>query len=157
MAERDGVVDLRRVEMGPAGARALAESRRWRRSKRSTWKETSSATPGWRPWPRPRTSTRLRALSLRENRISDDGGAGPGPVAAHGDACVILDLTGNMITQDSADRLHEASVEYDWRRLVATRRWTPSSARGRSASARSAGTSADRSLDLRSSLCASVS
>jgi hypothetical protein len=30
----------------------------------------------------------------------------------------VLDLTGNIITQDSVDRLHEASVDYDWRGLL---------------------------------------
>jgi hypothetical protein len=27
----------------------------------------------------------------------------------------VLDLTGNIITQPARDRLHEASVSYDWR------------------------------------------
>jgi len=61
--------------------------------------------------------TRLRILSLRENRISDNGvrALARSPVMA---TLRVLDLTGNLITQDSADRLYEASVEYDWRGLL---------------------------------------
>ena len=61
--------------------------------------------------------THLRVLMLRENRITDDGvrALARSPVMA---TLRVLDLTGNLITKDSQDRLHEASVAYDWRGLL---------------------------------------
>jgi Ran GTPase-activating protein (RanGAP) involved in mRNA processing and transport len=61
--------------------------------------------------------TRLRVLGLRENRVGDDGvrALARSPVMA---TLRVLDLTGNIITEESADLLHEASVEYDWRGLL---------------------------------------
>jgi hypothetical protein len=53
---------------------------------------------------------------LRENRISDDGvrALARSPLMA---TLRVVRLKGNIVTQDSVDRLHEASVNHDWRGL----------------------------------------
>jgi uncharacterized protein (TIGR02996 family) len=117
MAELDRKIDLRRVEMGPAGARALAASQALRAVEELNLDGNHLGDAGLAALAASDNLPRLRALSLRENRIGDDGAralARSRLMATLRD----LDLTGNIIKEDSQDRLHEASVEYDWRGLL---------------------------------------
>jgi uncharacterized protein (TIGR02996 family) len=117
MAERDAAVDLRRVQMGPAGARALAECTALAAVETLDLEGNVLGDGGLAALAASPYLTRLRVLGLRENRIGDDGvrALARSPVMA---TLRVLDLTGNIITEESADRLHEASVEYDWRGLL---------------------------------------
>jgi uncharacterized protein (TIGR02996 family) len=117
MAKRDGVIDLRRVLMGPVGARALAESPMLASVESLDLEGNVLGDAGLEALAASPHLRQLRVLSLRENRISDDGvrHLARSPLMA---TLRVLDLTGNLITQDSQDRLHEASVEYDWRGLL---------------------------------------
>jgi uncharacterized protein (TIGR02996 family) len=118
MAERDRAIDLRRVEMGPAGARALSEAPAMRNVEVLDLEGNVLGDAGLAALAGSPNLGRLRILSLRENRISDDG---IWPLTRSELMATLreLDLTGNLITQDSHDRLHEASVARDgWRRLL---------------------------------------
>jgi uncharacterized protein (TIGR02996 family) len=117
MAERDRVIDLRRVQMGPAGAQALAASPALRAVEELDLEANVLGDAGLAALAASPHLTRLRVLSLRENRISDDGvrALARSPLLA---TLRLLDLTGNIVTQDILDRLHEASVDYDWRGLL---------------------------------------
>jgi uncharacterized protein (TIGR02996 family) len=117
MAERDGMIDLRRVEMGPAGARALADCPALRAVDSLDLEGNVLGDAGLAALAASPYLTHLRVLSLRENRITDDGvrALARSPAMA---TLRVLDLTGNLITQDSQDRLHEASVAHDWRGLL---------------------------------------
>src|SRR5262245_23679437 len=120
MAERDRMVDLRRVEMGPAGARALAASPALVNVEALDLEGNPLGDAGLSALAESPYLTQLRVLSLRENRISDDGvrALARSPLM---ETLRVLDLTGNLITQDSQDRLYEASVEYHWRGLLQLR------------------------------------
>lgn len=116
MAERHGIIDLRRVEMGPVGARALADSPALEFIEWLDLEGNFIGDQGLRALAESPYWKRLRVLSLRENRIEDNG------VYSLAKSSVMetlqeLDLTGNMITQDSADRLQDASQNYHWRGL----------------------------------------
>ena len=117
MAERDGLIDLRRVEMGPAGAKALANSQAMLAVESLDLEGNMLGDAGLVALAGSAFFKNLRVLSLRENRISDDGVRAlvRSPLMKN---LRVLDLTGNLITQDSADRLHEASVKFDWRGLL---------------------------------------
>jgi uncharacterized protein (TIGR02996 family) len=109
-----GTLDLRRVEMGPAGARAIAESPSLADVETLVLDQNSVGDAGLTAIAGSPHAKRLKVLSLRENRISDDGtrALARSPVM---ETLRVLDLTGNIITQPARDRLHEASVSYDWR------------------------------------------
>ena len=117
MAERDGMIDLRRVEMGPTGAKALADSQAMLAVESLDLEGNVLGDAGLIALAGSSYLKNLRVLSLRENRISDDGvrALARSPLMKN---LRVLDLTGNLITQESADRLHEASVKYDWRGLL---------------------------------------
>jgi len=117
MAERDAAVDLRRVQMGPAGAHALADCPALRAVETLDLEGNVLGDGGLAALAASPHLTRLRVLGLRENRIGDDGvrALARSPVMA---TLRVLDLTGNILTEESADRLHEASVDYDWRGLL---------------------------------------
>jgi len=117
MAEMDGAIDLRRVEMGPAGARALAECPAMKSVDRLDLEGNNLGDAGLVALTRSPHLTRLRVLSLRENRISDDGARAlaRSPLMA---TLRELDMDDNLITRDSQDLLYEASVEHDWRGLL---------------------------------------
>ena len=112
-----GSLDLRRVEMGPAGARSLAESPSLADVETLVLDGNSVGDAGLTALAGSPYAKRLKVLSLRENRISDDGtrALARSPVMA---TLRVLDLTGNIITQPAQERLHEASVSYDWRGLL---------------------------------------
>jgi len=57
--------------------------------------------------------TVLRELTLHENRISDEG-VRPLSRSRVMETLRVLDLTGNLITEQSQDRLHDASRAYHW-------------------------------------------
>ena len=67
------MIDLRRVEMGPAGARALAECPALRAVETLDLEGNVLGDAGLAALAASPYLTRLRVLSLRENRISDDG------------------------------------------------------------------------------------
>jgi uncharacterized protein (TIGR02996 family) len=115
-----GSIDLRRVEMGPTGGRAIAESPSLADIETLILDGNSVGDAGLTALAGSPHATRLKVLSLRENRISDDGtrALARSPVMA---TLRVLDLTGNIITQPARDRLHEASVSYDWRGLLELR------------------------------------
>jgi uncharacterized protein (TIGR02996 family) len=117
VAECERMIDLRRVEMGPIGANSLAESPALEFIESLDLEGNFIGDPGLIALAASPYWKRLRVLSLRENRIEDTGiySLSRSPVM---ETLRVLDLTGNVITQDSADRLHEASVEYDWRGLL---------------------------------------
>jgi uncharacterized protein (TIGR02996 family) len=117
MAERDGTIDLRRVKMGPVGARALADSAALAAVDTLNLEANDIGDVGLAALAGSPHLTRLRVLSVRENHISDDGvrALSRSPMLA---TLREIDLTGNIVTQDILDRLHEASVEYDWRGLL---------------------------------------
>ena len=116
MAERDRAVDLRRVEMGPAGARALADVPALAAIEALDLEGNPLGDAGLTALATSPYLKRLRVLSLRESRVGDEGVA-----ALAGSPLLetlrVIDLTGNIITQDNADRLCEASVDYYWRGL----------------------------------------
>jgi uncharacterized protein (TIGR02996 family) len=116
MAELDGVIDLRRVEMGPAGTRVLAESPALKTVESLDLEGNFMGDAGLAALAASPHLKQLRVLSLRENRISDDGvrALARSPIMV---TLRVVDLTGNVITQDSADRLSDASVEHHWRGL----------------------------------------
>ena len=114
MAERDRVIDLRRVEMGPEGAKALADSTALTQVERLDLEGNVLGDAGLTALAASPHLTQLRELLLRDNRITDTGirALARSPVMA---TLRVLDLTDNVITQESQDRLNEASVRYDWR------------------------------------------
>jgi uncharacterized protein (TIGR02996 family) len=114
MAERDGFIDLRRVEMGPEGAKALAASPALARVERLDLEGNVLGDAGLTALAASPHLTQLRELLLRDNRLTDYGirALSRSPVMA---TLRVLDLTENVITQESQDRLNEASVKYDWR------------------------------------------
>lgn len=116
MAEREGTIDLRRVKMGPVGARALAESPALAAVETLDLETNDIGDAGLAALAGSPYSTRLRVLSVRENRISDDGVRAllRSPVLA---TLRVIDLNGNIVTQDILDDLHAASVKYDWQGL----------------------------------------
>jgi Leucine-rich repeat (LRR) protein len=95
MAERDRVIDLRRVEMGPAGARSLAASPALRHVESLDLEGNMLGDAGLAAIAASPHLTQIRVLNLHGNRIGD--------------------LTNNMITQESQDRLHEAKARFNWR------------------------------------------
>jgi uncharacterized protein (TIGR02996 family) len=117
MAERDEMVDLRRVQMGPAGARALAECPVLKSVHTLVLDGNLLGDAGLAALASSPHLIHLRALQLHENRIGDEG------VRALSRSAIMatlrdLDLTANIITENSADLLREASVGYDWRGLL---------------------------------------
>jgi uncharacterized protein (TIGR02996 family) len=116
MVERDGAIDLRRVEMGPGGARALAEARAVQSVESLDLEGNFLGDAGLSALADSPHLTHLRVLSLRENRIGDKGvrALARSPLMA---TLRVLDLTDNLITEDSQDRLREASIDFDWRGL----------------------------------------
>ena len=119
-AEQDGVIDLRRVEMGPTGARALAESPALKAVEALDLEGNRIGDAGLAALAGSDHLTQLRVLSLRENHLSDHGvrALARSPLLA---TLQVLDLTGNIITDESADRLREASVKHHWRGLLELR------------------------------------
>jgi uncharacterized protein (TIGR02996 family) len=117
MAERDRAIDLRHVQMGPAGARALADSPALEAVETIDLEGNVVGDAGLAALAGSPHLTRLRVLSLQENRISDDGVRAllRSPLLA---TLRDLDLRGNIVTKDMLDRLHEASVDHDWRGLL---------------------------------------
>jgi uncharacterized protein (TIGR02996 family) len=117
MAERYGMIDLRRVEMSKMGAQSLADSPALEFIESLDLEGNFIGDPGLIALAGSPYWKKLRVLSLRENRIEDTGiySLSRSPVM---ETLRVLDLTGNVITQDSADRLHNASVKYDWRGLL---------------------------------------
>jgi uncharacterized protein (TIGR02996 family) len=117
MAERDGMIDLRRVEMGPAGARALADSPALRAVESLDLEGNMLGDAGLAALAASPFLPRLQVLSLRENRIGNDSvtALARSPLMQ---SLRVIDLTGNLITQDSQDRLHEASRRYHWQGLL---------------------------------------
>jgi uncharacterized protein (TIGR02996 family) len=117
MAERDGLIDLRRVEMGPAGARALADCPALRAVERLDLEGNVLGDAGLAALAASPYLSRLEVLLLRENRIGDDGvtALARSPLMR---SLRVVDLTGNLVTQDSQDRLHEASRRYHWQGLL---------------------------------------
>jgi uncharacterized protein (TIGR02996 family) len=117
MVEQDGAIDLRRVEMGPTGVRALADTPLLQGLESLDLEGNFLGDTGLAALAASPHLTHLRVLSLRENRIGDEGvrALARAPVMA---TLRVLDLTGNLITQDSQVRLHQASQRYDWRGLL---------------------------------------
>ncbi|HKA06780.1 MAG TPA: hypothetical protein VKD71_05945, partial [Gemmataceae bacterium] len=117
MAEQDRVIDLRRVDLGPTGARALAAARYLATVEALDLEGNSLGDHGLAALAASEHLTHLRILSLRENRISDDGVL----ALARSDLMEtlrVLDLTGNVVREDSLDRLREASVAHNWQRQL---------------------------------------
>ena len=116
MAERDRMVDLRRVQMGSAGAHAQGLCPALRTVDSLDLEGNVLGDAGLAALSASPYLTRLRVLGLRENRIGDDGVAAlaRSPIMA---TLRVIDLTGNIITQDSVDRLCEVSVKFDWKGL----------------------------------------
>jgi len=117
MAEQDRVIDLRRVDMGPTGARALAAARYLATVEALDLEGNSLGDHGLAALAASEHLTHLRILSLKENRISDDGIL----ALARSDLMEtlrVLDLTGNVLREDSLDRLREASVAHNWQRQL---------------------------------------
>jgi len=114
MAEQDRVIDLRRVEMGPTGARALAAARYLATVEALDLEGNFLGDHGLAALAASEHLTRVRVLSLRENRISDDGtrALARSPLMK---TLRVLDLTGNVLREDSLDKLREASVAHNWR------------------------------------------
>ena len=117
MAERDGSIDLRRVEMGPTGARALAACAALTAVHTLDLEGNTIGDAGLIALAGSPYLTSLRVLALNENRVSDDGARAlsRSPLMR---TLVRLDLTGNIVTQESQDRLIEASVQHNWRGLL---------------------------------------
>jgi uncharacterized protein (TIGR02996 family) len=117
MVEQNGAIDLRRLEMGPAGARALADSPALENVESLDLEGNFLGDAGLAALAASPHLTHLRVLSLRENRIGDNGARAlaRSPLMK---TLRVLDLMGNLITKDSQDRLREASLEFDWRGLV---------------------------------------
>jgi uncharacterized protein (TIGR02996 family) len=117
MAEQDRVIDLRRVRMGPTGARALAAARYLATVEALDLEGNSVGDNGLAALAASEHLTHLRILSLRDNRISDDGIL----ALARSDLMEtlrVLDLTGNVVREDSLERLREASVAHNWQRQL---------------------------------------
>jgi uncharacterized protein (TIGR02996 family) len=117
MIAKDLALDLRRLEIGPMGAKALAASPAIERVESLDLEGNVLSDQGLAALAASPYLKRLRVLSLRENRIGDDGVLMLSRSSLMA-TLRVLDLTGNLITRDSQDRLHEASVAYDWRGLL---------------------------------------
>jgi hypothetical protein len=117
MAEREGRIDLRRVEMGRIGARALADSPALELVEVLDLEGNNLGDEGLEALAASPYLRRLRELKLRETRINDDGvrALARSEIMA---TLRLLDLTGNLILEDSVQRLHEASRKYDWRGVL---------------------------------------
>jgi Ran GTPase-activating protein (RanGAP) involved in mRNA processing and transport len=117
MATREKTIDLRRNEIGPIGIRALAESPALETVEVLDLSNNNLGDGGVAALAESPYLKNLRILNLSENRISDDA-------IRHLIRSSMLntlrtiDLTGNLITQERLERLHEASVEWDWRGLL---------------------------------------
>ncbi len=146
MAEDQHLIDLRRVDMGPGGAKALADSAALEFVESLDLEGNMLGDAGLAALASSPHLTQLRVLSLRENRIEDAGvwALSRSPLMA---TLRVLDLTGNLITQESQDRLQEASRKHDWRGLVAIESRFELAAPGRSASVHWAVSSGDLFLD----------
>jgi Ran GTPase-activating protein (RanGAP) involved in mRNA processing and transport len=114
MAERDRVIDLRRVEMGPAGARSLAASPALRHVESLDLEGNMLGDAGLAAIAASPHLTQIRVLNLHGNRIGDDGARALSRSALM-EPIRVIDLTNNMITQESQDRLHEAKARFNWR------------------------------------------
>jgi uncharacterized protein (TIGR02996 family) len=117
MAEREGRIDLRRVEMGPVGARALAESPALEMVEMLDLEGNSLLDAGLMALSASPYLRRLRELRLRETRVNDDGVRALARSELMS-TLQLLDLTGNLIMEDSVQRLHEASRKYNWRGVL---------------------------------------
>ena len=117
MAERDGLVDLRRVEMGPAGAQALADVLALGAVESLDLEGNPLGDAGLAALAASPYLTKVRVLGLRETRVGDDGvrALARSPLM---ETLRVIDLTGNFITEECQERLHEASVEYNWKGLL---------------------------------------
>ena len=114
MAERDGAIDLRNVEMGPNGAKVLAECPALRHVYTLDLEGNVIGDAGLVALAASPHLVNLSELRLRDNRI---GGPGPNLLAQSPLMATlrVLDLTDNIVTVDSQDRLHEASLQHNWR------------------------------------------
>jgi Ran GTPase-activating protein (RanGAP) involved in mRNA processing and transport len=103
--------------MGPSGARALADTPALRTVESLDLEGNFLGDAGLAALATSPNLTRLQVLSLRENRIGDDGvtALARSPLMS---TLRVIDLTGNLITQDSQDRLHEASRRHHWQGLL---------------------------------------
>ncbi len=114
MLVADSWLDLRHVELGPTGTRALAAAPGLAGASAIDLDGNAIGDAGLAALAESPHVRQLRTLKLRENRISDDGvrHLARSPLMA---TVVHLDLRGNLITMAAQDRLHEASVQHDWR------------------------------------------
>jgi uncharacterized protein (TIGR02996 family) len=111
------ILDLRRNEIGAEGVRALAQSPHFANVEVLQLDHNALGDDGLRALADVWHNTSLQVLSLHDNHISDSGlyALAKSPLMA---TLRVLDLTGNFVTQESQDRLHDASVQYDWRGLL---------------------------------------
>jgi uncharacterized protein (TIGR02996 family) len=114
MAERDRAIVLRNVEMGPVGAKALADAPALRHVHTLDLERNAIGDTGLAELATSPHLVNLRELLLRDNRI---GGHGPAVLAQSPLMATlrVLDLNDNIVTVDCQDRLHEASLRHNWR------------------------------------------
>lgn len=117
MAERERSINLRHVEMGPNGGRALAALPAMQFVESLDLDGNMLGDAGLAALASSPHLTRIRVLTLRDNRIGDDGVRALARSPLMG-TIEKLDLMDNLITQESQDRLHEARARYNWRGLL---------------------------------------
>jgi len=118
MLAHNPVLDLRRNNIGPVGARALAESPRVGTLRTLNLAGNVIGDAGLAALAQSPHLGQLEELIVSGNRISDTGA-----MALAGSELLAtlrsIDLTGNIVNHSSIHDLHDAAMSHDWRRQLA--------------------------------------
>jgi len=108
-------LDLCRNNIGPVGARALADSPSVEMLEELDLGSNAIGNTGLTSLAQSAYLGKLKRLAVSENRISDAGVMAVARSALPA-SLEFLDLTGNFVTAESIDALDSTAIGYDWRK-----------------------------------------